>query len=52
MILAKTTTVKHSWWLGLFAFAPMDVEIIDGEFSVHSKSVDLSNIVNTGGVGK
>jgi uncharacterized protein YcfL len=46
--LLKTTTVKHSWWLGLPAFAPMDVRIVDGAFSVESKAADLGNIINIG----
>jgi len=46
--LLKTTTVHHSWWLGLPALAPMDWEFKDGEFSSDCKSVDLNNIVNMG----
>ena len=37
----KRTVIKHSWWLGLPALAPMDMEIIDGEFGVKSASVKL-----------
>lgn len=37
----KRTVVKHSWWLGLPALAPMDSSFKDGEFEVETKAVDL-----------
>ena len=46
MTLAKRTVVKHSWWGGLPALAPMTAEIKDGEFSISSTSVELNGIIN------
>jgi len=37
----KRTVVKHSWWLGLPAIAPMDSSIKDGDFEVETKSFNL-----------
>lgn len=39
--MLKTTKVKHTWWCGLPALAPMDASIKDGDFEIESRALKI-----------